>query len=228
MYVYAGTISDDSEGEVILPVFDDEYDLYDPTEEPTEEPEPLPSLQSAPEPLLSLQSAPEPLPSLQSAPEPLLSLQSAPTSSGSRESTTSTACRRRDLAPGIISKRPRKPSPPRQRQRSANEKLDEFISRGCRCAKKCHLQFSKKDYEGKRDEANYLTREELDMMLMGKIMALTQCSDVVGPSHRHAPTQRKKTRATFFHQGKKICRDTFLALHGIGKQIIINFVAVVL
>ncbi len=59
MYVYAGTISDDSEGEVILPVFDDEYDLYDPTEEPTEEPEPLPSLQSAPTQVPPVKATPQ-------------------------------------------------------------------------------------------------------------------------------------------------------------------------
>ncbi len=71
----------------------------------------------------------------------------------------------------------------------------------------------------KRDEANSLTREELDMVVLGQIQAFLCVDDVIGPSHKHTPTQRKITRVNiFFHLGKKICRGTFLALHGIGKN----------
>ena len=69
-----------------------------------------------------------------------------------------------------------------------------------------------------RDEANQLTRDELDMVVLGQIMAFTCMNEVVGPSHHHAPTQRQRARAnTFFYHGKKVCRNTFMALHGIGK-----------
>ena len=70
----------------------------------------------------------------------------------------------------------------------------------------------------RRDEHLQLTRDQLDMVVLANIMAGICVEDVVGPSHNHAATQRQRTRVKFFyHLGKKICRSTFLVLHGIGK-----------
>ena len=66
-----------------------------------------------------------------------------------------------------------------------------------------------------RDEANQLERDTLDMVVMAQIMAFMSVDGIVGPSHKHASHQRVNA---FFHMGKHICRDTFLALHGIGKH----------
>ena len=57
------------------------------------------------------------------------------------------------------------------------------------------------------------------MVVLGQIMAFMAIDTVVGPSHKHAPQQRQLTRVHFCHLGKKICRDTFLALHAIGNII---------
>ena len=73
-------------------------------------------------------------------------------------------------------------------------------------------------YSNMRDKASALTREVLDMVIIGQIMAFTSLDVVVGPSHKHSPTLRRRLRVkTFYHQGSKICRSTFLTLHGIGK-----------
>ena len=81
------------------------------------------------------------------------------------------------------------------------------------------MQFDRGYYISKRDEANALSRDELDMVVMGQIMAFVSMDNVVGPSHKHAPHQRRMTRVkTFFHHGMKICRETFMALHGIGNH----------
>ena len=114
-------------------------------------------------------------------------------------------------------KRPRKPSPQRNKRPSPEDQLDEFLVRGCCCVSKCYQLFDRAEYERRRDEANELSRDELDMVVLGQIMAFTCTDSVVGPSHKHTPTQRRQTRVNFFHQGKRICRETFLALHGIGK-----------
>ena len=43
---------------------------------------------------------------------------------------------------------------------------------------------------------------------------------VVGLSHKHSPALRRRLRVkAFYHQGSKICRSTFLILHGIGKTL---------
>ena len=136
-----------------------------------------------------------------------------------RPDTVSFACRRQELVPVKEKKRPWKPSPPRNRRASSDQQLDEFLLRGCLCARECYLQFDRKHYCNKRDEANSLSREELDMVVLGQIMAFIAMDNVVGPSHKHAPHQRQMTRVkTFYHQGRKICRETFLALHGIDRM----------
>ena len=56
------------------------------------------------------------------------------------------------------------------------------------------------------------------MVVLGQIRVFVNSNEVVGPSHKHAPQQRKATRAIMFlYGGKRICRETFLALHAIGK-----------
>ncbi len=67
-----------------------------------------------------------------------------------------------------------------------------------------------------RDQCSTLTKDELDLVLLGQIMASIHVSNVVGPTHKHAPTPRKRSRAQFYHHGRPICKVTFLMLHGIG------------
>ena len=132
--------------------------------------------------------------------------------------TLSYACWWRELVPVKENKWPHKPSPQRAKQASPDQILDEFLARGCRCASKCYEQFDRAEYVRRRDEAHQLTRDELDMVVLGQIMACICMGSVVGPSHHHAPTQRQRTRTNvFYHLGKKIYRSTFLVLHGIGK-----------
>ena len=45
------------------------------------------------------------------------------------------------------------------------------------------------------------THNELDMMVLGQIRAFVNSNEVVGPSHKHSPQQRKATRAIMFLYG---------------------------
>ena len=83
------------------------------------------------------------------------------------------------------------------------------------------LKTSREYYRIRRGEAREFTKLELDFVILGQLMAFVNfdVSSIVGPSHKHVPTPRQRTRAgIFLHAGKKICRETFLALHGIGKN----------
>ena len=164
----------------------------------------------------SLTSSQPTSPSQSTSPALSQSLSQSPTLSD-KPPTISFACRRQELVPVRDKRRPRKPSPLRNRRPSSDDLLEEFLSRGCRCASKCYRQFDRVYYGTRRDEANALTKDELDMVVLGQIMACMSVSPVVGPSHKHTPHRRQQVKTTFFHQGKKICRDTFLALHGLGK-----------
>ena len=98
----------------------------------------------------------------------------------------STACHLQDLIPVKEKKRPRKPSPPRQSRPFFNDWVDEFLARGCKCASKCSEQFDREYYSEKRDQANSLSWEMLDVVVLGQIQAFTGMDNVVGPSHKHS------------------------------------------
>ncbi len=71
-------------------------------------------------------------------------------------------------------------------------------------------QFDRDCYLSKRDEASALTREQLDLVVLGQIQAFLSVDEVIGPSHKHTPTQRRTTRVnTFYHLGKKISGGLF-------------------
>ena len=81
--------------------------------------------------------------------------------------------------------------------------VKEFCSRGCGCAMACTLKFSLQHIELTRANAAQLSRGELDMAIMGQIMAFTSCSQATLNStrHRHKPKQRQKNRMVFYHNG---------------------------
>ena len=76
--------------------------------------------------------------------------------------------------------------------------------------------FSKGHYQELRWQCAELTHDELDMVLMGQIMA-TLSNDGVTESakFRHTPTQRKLSSMAFYYGGHQVCGKTFRKLHGI-------------
>ena len=111
-----------------------------------------------------------------------------------------------------------------RRHRSPDEKLASFLSKGCGCkfykGGPCYRQFDATHFRDIQDQCNSLTKDELDLVLLGQIMANISCLDVVGPRSKHAPSPRQRSRIlVFYHHGAKICRDTFLMLHGVGNDL---------
>jgi hypothetical protein len=102
-------------------------------------------------------------------------------------------------------------------RKTPEEKLADFLSNGCGCKAKCSGLFDAEYYQAKRDHCLSLTKQELDLVVLGQIMANIHTSSVVGPRYKNAPSPRQRSRVDFYHHGQRICKVTFLILHGIGK-----------
>lgn len=89
---------------------------------------------------------------------------------------------------------------------------------GCKLAngKPCSTLFSSEYYVQLRSQASLLTREQLDMVLLGSVMSTVMESEVA--CGRHKPTKRQRTTVNFMHKGYHLCRTTFTFLHGISKH----------
>ena len=97
------------------------------------------------------------------------------------------------------------------------EKIQEFCGTTCGChllkGGPCSSLFTEEHYTTTRAQAAELSWTELDMLIMGQVMALTHCD----AEACHFSKEREKSTMLFHHHGHRICRNTFLFLHGIGK-----------
>lgn len=73
-----------------------------------------------------------------------------------------------------------------------------------------------------RGQCINLTREELDFVILGQIMANVRCEDGVGARSEHRNVPRQHSSMCFFHHRTRICKEIFLALHGVGKFNLFN------
>ena len=67
-----------------------------------------------------------------------------------------------------------------------------------------------------------LTRGELDMAVLGQLMASTDTSLSVSTVARHPEAERQRSYTNFLHQGKSVCTRMFLFLHTIGTKRLKN------
>ena len=66
-------------------------------------------------------------------------------------------------------------------------------------------------------DAQELSRNDMDMALLGQIMAFTNCSEGVVVTSKHKSAERKKAYTTFLHQGEPVCAKMFRFLHAVGE-----------
>ena len=81
----------------------------------------------------------------------------------------------------------------------------------------CSQFFKKNEILEIRQMYASLDKEQLDLVLLGKI----SCGIHVSPETmfaRRINSPRKSTRTDFYHEGRRICKDVFLHLHGISKN----------
>lgn len=97
----------------------------------------------------------------------------------------------------------------------------EFIEQTCGCKKAsgrpCSSQFSVEYYFERRAQASLMTRNELDLVMLGSIMSSTRVDDDVIHG-RHKPVKRQRPRANYMHNGCVVCKVTFGFIFGVGMK----------
>ena len=95
-------------------------------------------------------------------------------------------------------------------------RVARFLSSGCKCklndGNPCYLLFTSPQICTARDDCRQLTRDQLDMVVMGQLRALCQ-SDSMTQKSKAKNTERKRTNTQYRFGGHRICQTTFLFLH---------------
>ena len=104
--------------------------------------------------------------------------------------------------------------------------VEDFMGESCGCkkwnGKPCSGQFDPMYVRATRLNFRELTNEQLDMAIMGQIIANSDSSETVFTESRHQATTRKKAYTRHSHQGRPICPVMFRFLHGIGTKRLKN------
>ena len=96
------------------------------------------------------------------------------------------------------------------------ERIEAYVLCGCSCQygpdeSPCHRLFSATQYEEMRNECRELSRDELDLVIMGELRALT-FRDLITWRNEG----RRRTISYYQFGGHPVCKNTFCFLHNIG------------
>ena len=105
-------------------------------------------------------------------------------------------------------------------EREESVLVQRFLSEGCGCDLanvSCSSIFTAESLESYRSQCKELSRAELDMAILGQLSASTNIStlSIHSTQYRHAATARKRTYMSFYHGGRRVCKNMFLFLHTI-------------
>ena len=122
---------------------------------------------------------------------------------------------------------PAESSPPDTSDESPDiHKCQEFVKNTCDChlahGRPCSDLFSLEHYIQLRAQSSFLTRDELDLTLIGSIMSTMIKDDYVRDGRHKNPKKRKQITTSYMHHGHEIYKKTFTFLHGIGKDRLRN------
>lgn len=103
---------------------------------------------------------------------------------------------------------------------------EQFCMHTCGCDKDqgnpCSKQFPLEHYIERRAQCSFLSKDELDLVLMGFVSSAMLDSEVVKNGRHQNPAKRRRLTMGYKHHGLDVCRKTFLFLHGIGKDRLQN------
>ena len=110
----------------------------------------------------------------------------------------------------------------RQLDSDEQDSVCSFVTATCGCNKgsksrQCSQKFTADYILSVRASCAELAGHELDMAIMGQLLACMNTQPVIGPSHRHSLKDRQKYFTSYFHHGQPICEKMFCFLHGIGR-----------
>ena len=104
------------------------------------------------------------------------------------------------------------------------QKCKKFVERTCKCnlaepdGSPCSNQFPVEHYVQTRAQANFLTRDELNLVILGYIQSAALLTTTIIDDRHANPAARNRVTMKYKHRGVSICRKTFLFLHGVGKD----------
>ena len=97
----------------------------------------------------------------------------------------------------------------------------EFVKQTCGCKKAngraCSSQFSVEYYIERRSQASLLSKNELDLVMLGSIMSTSRQGEEVTHG-RHQPVKRQRPRVQYMHNGCVVCKATFGFIFGVGAK----------
>ena len=83
--------------------------------------------------------------------------------------------------------------------------VQRFMRDGCGCNAMCSAQFDESEYTTMRDSCGHLTREQMDLFMMGQLSATTFDSSKTRVGSRHLNKQsRQRPKSCFRHRGQKV------------------------
>ena len=95
--------------------------------------------------------------------------------------------------------------------------LEKFVETTCGCTladgKPCSTLLPLQYYVDYRAQVFFLSREQLDMVLLGNVASNIREDDDVGTRNGHRPAKRIRTCMDYKHKGYMLCRKTFTFLH---------------
>ena len=105
-------------------------------------------------------------------------------------------------------------------QRAELYRCREFAKITCGCTKAkgkpCSTLFNEEHYADLRAQASFLTRKQLDLVILGSIMKTVNTNEFRPSYTRHKPAKRQRMVTTYMHHGHHLCKSTYNFLHGVG------------
>ena len=97
-----------------------------------------------------------------------------------------------------------------------------MIESACGCRKglnsqPCSTQFPADHLMSVRSSCSELSCSELDMVVMGQLMAGMDDTSMTNPHSRNREKTRQRVVYSFYHQGKQVCENMFRFLHTISE-----------
>ena len=107
-------------------------------------------------------------------------------------------------------------------QASELSKCEKFLVETCGCTladgAPCSTLFKQQYIMDTRAQCFFLSRDQLDMLILGSVVCTICEDDDVGVRSGHKPTKRQRTTIEYVHKAYSVCRKTFTFLHGISKH----------
>ena len=101
------------------------------------------------------------------------------------------------------------------------EVVKQFMDGGCGCqlynGGPCSEEFTLDHVLGMRSKCCELSRNDLDMILLGQLMAGMNLSDNVVSESGHRAVSRQYSLTNFSHGGRRVCGGMFRFLHTVGE-----------